>query len=109
MSRKLTGNGLWESSRMMLPEHKIALQEQKREQKKRERVVLDDQELQLIQEKIHQSMTHRQPIIISLFDPFEDLKVIGLIERVDLLDGRVRVNGDWFSVADIEGIKFEGE
>ncbi|MDT2241397.1 hypothetical protein P7H22_15005 [Paenibacillus larvae] len=33
MSKKLTGNGLWESSRMMLPEHREQLLEQRRELK----------------------------------------------------------------------------
>lgn len=101
MSKKLTGNGLWESSRMMLPEHVNALYEHKRQSSKRERIQLDEQELQLIQENIHQSMKQRQSVTINLYDPYEELKVIGLIERVDLLDGRIRVGGDWFPIEDI--------
>lgn len=41
MSKKLTGNGLWESSRMMLPEHREQFLEQRRSLKKHEKPSLD--------------------------------------------------------------------
>src|SRR5438445_477524 len=42
--KKLEGNGFWESSRMMLPEHKVRINELAIEQKKRQRIELDEQE-----------------------------------------------------------------
>ena len=39
--KKLEGNGMWESSRMMLPEHIVQINQWATEIKKRERIELD--------------------------------------------------------------------
>jgi hypothetical protein len=41
MGKKLEGNGLWESSRMMLPEHKSRIRKNERETQRRIKPVLD--------------------------------------------------------------------
>ncbi len=45
MSKKLQGNGLWESSRMMLPEHKETIIQHRYEFGRRSRPTIDEQEL----------------------------------------------------------------
>lgn len=42
--KKLEGNGLWEGSRMILPEHKRRIIQDEQQQMKKERPVLDEQE-----------------------------------------------------------------
>jgi hypothetical protein len=56
MGKKLEGNGMWESSRMMLPEHKESLLEQNRHLKDFARPVLDEQEIQAVEEAICRSL-----------------------------------------------------
>lgn len=74
---------MWESSRMMLPEHVEALINHDIEQKKRERIYLDDQELEYISGALQGSLRQRIMITVKLYDPFEQLLVTGIVERID--------------------------
>lgn len=107
MRKKLEGNGMWESSRMMLPEHKVALNEYDREMKKRQRTELDEQEWEDVSRIVAESMQHRVEISVRMFHPTEKLTVVGIVDRVDQLKGRFMVDGEWFSIKDIEGAKVE--
>ncbi len=104
---KLTpgANLRWESSRMMLPEHVVAIVDHNRNKNNKERAELDEQELLLIENTIQQSMLHRQALTFSLYDPYEDLKVIGLVERVDQRAKQIRVDGEWFDMRDIVAVE----
>ncbi|WP_419873037.1 YolD-like family protein [Candidatus Pristimantibacillus sp. PTI5] len=103
MRKKLEGNGIWESSRMMLPEHKVAINEHEKALRKRERVELDEQEWEHVARSVTESLQQRQPITLRLFHPLEELTVIGIVERIDQLKGRFMVDGEWFPIQDIEG------
>jgi hypothetical protein len=102
--KKLEGNGLWESSRMMLPEHKSAINRQLFELQRRERIELDEQERELINQALADSLQQRNPIALKLFHPIEELNVIGVIDRVDVRQGRFAVDGEWFWIIDIERV-----
>ncbi|CAM4284061.1 ATP-dependent helicase/DNAse subunit B [Paenibacillus endophyticus] len=103
MRKKLEGNGLWESSRMMLPEHKVAINEHEKTLRQRQRVELDEQELENIVRSVTESLQQRQQITLRLFHPIEELTVIGIVDRIDQLRGRLMVDGEWFPIQDIEG------
>lgn len=101
--KKLTGNGMWESSRMMLPEHIARINEFNRDLKAKEKPTLDADEIEDIERAVSASLTYRTPITLRLYDRFEDLSVIGVVDRVDTLKQRVMVDGEWFRLADILG------
>lgn len=103
MRKKLEGNGLWESSRMMLPEHKVAINEHEKTLRHRQRVELDEQELECVARSVTESLLQRQQITLRLFHPIEELTVIGIVDRIDQLKGRFMVDGEWFPIQDIEG------
>lgn len=103
MRKKLEGNGLWESSRMMLPEHKAAINDHSESLKRRNRIELDEQEWEHVSRVVSESLLRRQPVSVRLFHPFELLTVIGIVDRVDELKGRFMVDGEWFPIRDIEG------
>ncbi|WP_138751667.1 YolD-like family protein [Paenibacillus sinopodophylli] len=103
MRKKLEGNGLWESSRMMLPEHKVAINELEKALRQRTRVELDEQEWEHVARSVTDSLQQRQPITLRLFHPLEELTVIGIVDRIDQLKGRFMVDGEWFLIGDIEG------
>jgi len=105
MASKLEGNGLFESSRMMLPEHKEAIIRYNEEQKRRKRIELDEQEFERINIALHQSMKLRVAITIKMYHTLEYPKVIGVVDRIDRQLGRFRVDGEWFVLGDIEGVE----
>ena len=104
-SIKLEGNGLWESSRMMLPEHKGSIIQKAHEQKQRKRIYLDDQELDIINDALQQSLWQRVPITIKMYHLYEELLIVGVVERIDRPIGRLKVNGEWFILGDIDGVE----
>ena len=104
MRKKLEGNGLWESSRMMLPEHKVLINEHNSTLALRQRSILDDQEMEQIGRRLTDSYNMRSFVTVRLFDPREQLQVVGMVDRIDKRFGRFMVNGDWFQMIDIEGV-----
>lgn len=102
-SKKLTGNGLWESSRMMLPEHKVRILEHMRRENAKTKPILDVDAVEDIERVISVSLAERTPITLTLFDRYEDLRVIGVVERIDALGRRIMVSGEWFRMADVIG------
>lgn len=105
--KKLEGNGMWESSRMMLPEHIVRINQWATEIKKRERIELDEQEWEDVSRAVGQSMQMRQQIKLRMFHEFEELEIVGIVDRVDQLKGRFMVDGEWFAIRDIEGAQIE--
>jgi hypothetical protein len=106
MEKKLEGNGLWESSRMILPEHKEELQAWRRRRERRSRPELDEQEKERIDAALNWSLRTRKPVTVRVYDPYEDQIVTGVVERVDRLLRRIRVDGEWFAIGDIIGVEY---
>ncbi|MGO4182783.1 YolD-like family protein [Paenibacillus sp. MCAF9] len=109
MRKKLEGNGLWESSRMMLPEHKLAINGLSDAAKRRDRIQLDDQEWEHVSRAVSESLLGRKKVSIRLYHPLELLNVIGIVERIDELKRRFMVDGEWFQIVDIEGAILEDD
>lgn len=107
MSKKLEGNGLWESSRMMLPEHKASIIANTEAQKRKKRKELDEQEWESVSRFMAESIQNRQQITIHMFHPIEELIVIGVVNRVDNQSGRFSVDGEWFLINDIVHVETE--
>lgn len=108
MSNKLSGNVLWESSRMMLPEHKEAINRYNRvQQQKQRRTELDEQEQVLINHALQQSMRHRITLSIHMYDPYEELNIVGTVERIDKQLQRFMVDGEWFSLRQIKSLEMD--
>lgn len=105
--KKLEGNGMWESSRMMLPEHIIRINQWATEIKKRQRIELDEQEWAIITQLVEASLKHRQQIKLQMYHELEELVVIGIVDRIDLIQARFMVDGEWFLIKDIEGAQLE--
>lgn len=107
---KLTpgSNMFWESSRMILPEHKEAFVEHAREISKKDRVYLDDQEKEIVNRALAASFQQRIPVNVQLFDEFEDRRVIGVVEQVDTRLKRFKVDGEWFDIRDVLRAEIEG-
>lgn len=101
--KKLEGNGLWESSRMMLPEHKdqILLRNKREDNFQGNRPELDDSELEHIIRIVQNSLQYSIPVKVRLYDPQEVLIVAGIVEKIDAVAGWFQVGGDRFRMTDI--------
>lgn len=110
LGNKLTpgSNMFWESSRMIMPEHKEAYVEHVREKSKKGRVYLDDQEKEIVSRALAVSNQQRMPINVQLYDEFEDRRVIGVVEQVDIRLKRFKVDGEWFDIQDVLRADIEG-
>lgn len=97
-------NMLWESSRMMLPQHREAALKQQREETRRKRIELDDQEKDQIARFMLTAHKTRQAVRLRMYDEYEDVYVIGVLERIDSLTARFRVDGEWFYMEDITAL-----
>lgn len=108
MATKLEDNGLWESCRMILPEHKLRMQENRKELNRRQRIELDEQAWEDISRAVGESLQQRRLITLKMYHEYEELQIIGVVHQIDPIKKRFLVNGDWFPIKDIEGAYLEG-
>jgi hypothetical protein len=105
MSKKLEKNGQWESSRMMLPEHREAILEQNRSLKKRARPEMDEQAQEEIVQAIGVSMWLSLPMTFVLYDEVADYEFTGIAVKIDTLNRMVKVSRiedeSWIKFSDI--------
>ncbi len=102
MGKRLEDNGLWESSRMILPEHREAMLAETFNAKTKIKPILDEQEWDVILAAIRDSLNHKHPVSLRVYDQFEDLRLVGIVERVQ--SGQIRMDGEWFRINDIIGV-----
>lgn len=106
MASKLTGNGVFEGSRIILPEHRDAYLQEMSLQEGRGKPVLDEQEMQLIEEAIFESYQERHSVTFTVFNPFDDEEIKGVVATIDRQSRRVKlVRGDedysWIQIEEI--------
>ncbi|WP_339222604.1 YolD-like family protein [Paenibacillus sp. FSL W7-1332] len=98
MSKKLEGNGLWESSRMMLPERKEAIIRLQLQEGRKDRPTLDRQEFELIEQALAESFHEHRTITVRLFDEYEDTELIGIVVLIHTFRREIKLSiaeGDW--------------
>lgn len=91
MSKKLQGNGLWESSRMMLPQHKEAIVQSLIEQERIVRPELDDQEREDIERVLAYSFREHRYIHLQIYGEYELLEMRCIVISVQTYRREVKV------------------
>lgn len=109
MSKKLTGNGLFDSSRFMLPEHSERIRQHYIEEKRKAKPVLDDQEVQLIEQAIIDSYNTRTPITLVIFGPFDNNVISGVVVSINAGRREVKLSNEtgeysWIKLEDVISI-----
>lgn len=90
MAKKLEGNGLWESSRMMLPEHKERIRSWRAEVESRhEKPIPDEQAWEEWGRLMQESLEHGRLITLTVYDPYQDVVVTGQVHRIDQMQQRI--------------------
>ncbi|MBU5356168.1 YolD-like family protein [Paenibacillus barcinonensis] len=90
MGKKLIGNGIIESSRMILPEFRDAYLNEMREQERRGKPVLDEQEFQLIENILLESFHECTTVTLTVFNPFDDEVLRGVVTIIDKPNRKIK-------------------
>lgn len=84
-------NMKWESSRMMLPEHRETLLARKKEQLKVIKPELDEQKIEVIENLIRESMEFVFPLQFLLYDDGHFREVTGLVDYINVRTKQLHV------------------
>jgi hypothetical protein len=105
MGKKLEGNGLWESSRMMLPEHKSRIRRDELETLRRSKPILDEQKLEEIECTLALSLRTHVRVTAVLFDHFENKLISGFVTSIHTHSREIKLQWaeewKWINVDDI--------
>ncbi|AOZ94946.1 hypothetical protein PNBC_08065 [Paenibacillus crassostreae] len=103
MGKKLEGNGLYESSRMIIPEHRAAILRQEYESNRRVKPILDEQQWEIVEQAIAESVREHVTVTLQVFGNFENRELSGIVNIVNTFRREVKLcfENDW------EWIKFE--
>lgn len=105
MAKKLTGNGIFESSRMILPEHKARIFEHSELSRRggpRQRPNLTDTELEEIGQKLEES--RKTSGVVNIYTWNRDDRINGIVSKIDGYQRKVKVD---MLFGETELIKFE--
>lgn len=91
MSIKLTGNGMWESSRMMLPEHKLDYEKFRKEEKRMSKPTLLEDEIEEIVYGINESFGNSLTTTIEVFGELGNRKVSGIVAEVNQYSKKIKI------------------
>lgn len=108
MSR-IDNNGLWESSRIILPEFKSAIRLQQQQLKRISKPILDEQEVHIISLVLSQSQMHKKTVQLTLHGEYEPIIISGVVTRSKQGEFRLdtedpfsgEMNWDWISYSDV--------
>ncbi|MFB1051423.1 YolD-like family protein [Paraliobacillus sp. JSM ZJ581] len=98
-------NMMWESSRMILPEHKAILKRHQNKQKKYEKPKFDEQELAQLSEDISFAFYKQHEVKIVTYHPQQFIYYTGKIEKVNTQQDTIKIvnneKEDWISFYDV--------
>jgi len=75
-----------------------------KESMRRSKTELDEQELELVNGYLKQSLQQRSVVWIRMYHPFEQLLIVGVVDCIDFQRNRFKIDGEWFELSDIEGV-----
>ncbi|CAM3959801.1 YolD-like family protein [Lederbergia lenta] len=87
-------NVRWESSRMMLPEHREQLLKERSKQEEFTPPILDNDQLEEINRIIIISMEQKQEVIITFIEKYGPAQFSGWIQNVDRYERWIRLDND---------------
>jgi hypothetical protein len=109
MSKKLEHNGLWESSRMMLPQHKEAFTAAQQKIAHRQRPIIHDDEYELMVRHIKESYYTKKRVVIELFHETESIYMIGHVHKIDEQSQRIEFSHEdelvWLNIGQITNVR----
>ncbi|OME86552.1 hypothetical protein BK123_32605 [Paenibacillus lautus] len=83
---------------MMLPEHKETIIRRQLEEGRKDKPVLDPQEMELIEQALAESFHGHHTITVRLFDEYEDTELTGIVVLIHTIRREIKLSiaeGDW--------------
>jgi hypothetical protein len=96
---------MWESSRMILHEHRNAMIAQNRELRRNVRPNIDFDEAEEIAAEVAKSFADQTEITIKIYDPFNERQETGTVEKIDQFGRRIYIAGEWVKFDEIIGLQ----
>ncbi|KPV57892.1 hypothetical protein QJ48_19755 [Paenibacillus sp. A3] len=90
MSAKSSGNGIWESSNMMIPQHRERSVQQERETEKQVRLDTEEEQEELFG-RLRASFSNTLEVEITVFGECENRKIGGIVTGLDSRNFLVKV------------------
>lgn len=106
MSKKLTDNGLFDSSRMMLPQHRTAILAYQMGVKSETKPAIDEQQWQLIGQVLQDSFNEHIKVTLTVFDPFHTRDLTGFVTVINTFRKEIKLSiaqneWEWIKFGDI--------
>lgn len=109
MSKKLSGNGLWESSRMMLPQHKERIKADQKEELKKRKPILHEDEWEIINHKMLNALQNKSFVLITVFGEYENKVFCGVVNKIDFQNNHIQIQSDieahWIPIMEIVDVE----
>ncbi|WP_019156819.1 YolD-like family protein [Robertmurraya massiliosenegalensis] len=95
MNKLSVGSNMrWESSRIMLPEHKELLIKERKNKNNTMKPTLDEQELEEINIVIYDSLNYTLPIQLSVWKDGYSKTIRGIVSKIDYISKVVSIECD---------------
>lgn len=111
MSKKLSNNGLFDSSRIIIPQHKEQILAHQFELNRRTKPIIDEQEWQEIGDVLMMSFKEHVRVNIEIFDPFEFKQMSGFVTVINTYIKEIKFRDgdgwDWIKFEDILSARIE--
>jgi hypothetical protein len=104
MNNKLEGNCFQESSRLILTEHNEAILS-KNEMLKKTMPTIQEEEWEVYFRIINESYYSKKKIKVSVFDEYDNLDYIGVVERIDPTKYAIKLDNVWMLFGQIIGVR----
>ncbi|KLU55172.1 hypothetical protein EL84_24195 [Paenibacillus sp. VT-400] len=108
MRSRLKDNGLYETSMIIMPEHREAWFAQCEQQKRRGKTELDDQEMQRISEVLVDYYDRSSTVDLILFNPFFEEPLSGVVVGLNSARYEIKLmlkdEFHWVSLAEIVSV-----
>lgn len=90
---KLTpgSNMRWESSRMILPEHREMWLRHQKEDRMKFRPLWDEQQLEEFSHRLQEAVASGMEVTLHVFDPYAEIKMTGKILHLDALNKTIKI------------------
>jgi hypothetical protein len=97
MTKKLEGNGLWEASRMMLPQHREAFVSRQEALDSPRMPQIHEEEFELIVRHLKESWYTQKLIVVEWFHEHKREHSTGAVQHIDEHQQRIQLKTDAFS------------
>ncbi|MEK4277623.1 YolD-like family protein [Paenibacillus sp. FSL R7-0026] len=111
MSKKLEANGLWELSRMMLPQHKERIIQHRTQIHYQVRPIIHEDEWEIIAQNIDMSLNYTLQSTIEVFNEAGNRYIHGIVTTVSTYGKKIKIeidNGfEWVDLDQLVAVKLE--